>query len=390
MIFGILNKVAKNFHVLCKKNLIVTQRTGSRRSFTELNSEKETFLGAWPKVINAITTNPQITEIPEFANTIKQILDYNITDGKYAEGLSTILSYKYLEKPENITEESLEVCHVLGWCMEMVQAFWIVLDDITDRSVTRRGKPCWHLVPDVGLRAVNDSAIIYGTMLKILKIKCEHLPQYSKIMDQFHDALIYTATGQHLDYIMSNQKEKDYVQFTNETYDIIVKYKTSHYAHVLPVFLSLILANIDDTEITEKVKDIGYKIGRLHQMQNDFADCFPLESEVGNMDTTDINLNMSTLGTDIQEGKCSWLAVTALQNCNEAQRKTFTRYYGSPDPGHVEEIKILYEQLKLPEIYKQEKRMRLDEVSRLAHDFNYFPRAPELFLGLLKLFTGKK
>lgn len=55
--------------------------------------------------------------------------------------------------------------------------------------------------------------------------------------------------------------------FTDEIYDLLVKYKTSYYTHVIPVYLGMILANIDNMEVREKVKEIGHKIGRLHQMQ---------------------------------------------------------------------------------------------------------------------------
>lgn len=69
-------------------------------------------------------------------------------------------------------------------------------------------------------------------------------------------------------------------------------------------------------------------------------------------------------GTDIQEGKCSWLAVTALQNCNESQRCLFSKYYASKEPEHVEIIKRLYDELRIPELYRQEETEVHDDIVR--------------------------
>lgn len=57
------------------------------------------------------------------------------------------------------------------------------------------------------------------------------------------------------------------------------------------------------------------------------------------------------LGSDIEEGKCSWLAVVALQRMNPSQKKIMEKYYGRPGEESIAAIKDLYIKLGLPATY---------------------------------------
>lgn len=57
------------------------------------------------------------------------------------------------------------------------------------------------------------------------------------------------------------------------------------------------------------------------------------------------------VGSDIEEGKCSWLAVVALQRMSPSQRKIMEKYYGKPGEESIEVIKDLYIELGLPTTY---------------------------------------
>ena len=49
---------------------------------------------------------------------------------------------------------------VAACAIESLQAYFLVLDDIMDGSLTRRGVACWYRQPNVGLKAINDGPII--------------------------------------------------------------------------------------------------------------------------------------------------------------------------------------------------------------------------------------
>jgi len=80
-------------------------------------------------------------------------------------------------------------------------------------------------------------------------------------------------------------------------------------------------------------------MGHFFQVQDDFLDCF------GNPDVT------GKVGTDIQDNKCTWLAVLCMQRATEAQKQIMRDCYGKHDEECVNRIKQLYEDLGIPHTY---------------------------------------
>ena len=67
------------------------------------------------------------------------------------------------------------------------------------------------------------------------------------------------------------------------------------------------------------VEEILLKMGHLFQVQDDFIDCFGDPSITGK------------IGTDIEDGKCCWNIVTALDVCSSTQRAVLQTNYGKKD-----------------------------------------------------------
>ena len=64
------------------------------------------------------------------------------TLGKMIRGSVVWQAFKLLRPEASSDDNRLAV--VLGWCVEWLQACFLVADDIMDQSVTRRGKSCWY------------------------------------------------------------------------------------------------------------------------------------------------------------------------------------------------------------------------------------------------------
>ena len=50
-----------------------------------------------------------------------------------------------------VSPDEVFKANALGWCIEWLQAYFLVADDMMDNSVTRRGQPCWYRNPKVRL-----------------------------------------------------------------------------------------------------------------------------------------------------------------------------------------------------------------------------------------------
>jgi hypothetical protein len=83
------------------------------------------------------------------------MLDFNVPGGKLNRGMAVadaLAAYTNTPGGAGGLDPSQKLAaDTLGWCIEWLQAFFLVADDIMDNSVTRRGQPCWYRMPHVSL-----------------------------------------------------------------------------------------------------------------------------------------------------------------------------------------------------------------------------------------------
>jgi farnesyl diphosphate synthase len=274
------------------------------------------------------------------------MFDYNVPKGKLARGATVVDCVELVSGfyGREVTPELELQAHVLGWCVEWLQAFFLVIDDIMDHSVTRRGQPCWYKVERVGFNAANDALLLEMVIYGLLKRHFRGHRLYVELIELFHQVTTRTIIGQHLDSQYDAIVRGDHIDFSKYTLDryrAIVRNKTAHYTFVLPIQLGLVLCGVGDAELLETSQRLCLSIGELFQIQDDFLDCFGDPSATGKV------------GTDIEDAKCSWLVLYALGVASPEQRQQLHRHYGKQDAASIQEVKRVFGELAVADAYIQ-------------------------------------
>ncbi|KAJ3136990.1 Farnesyl pyrophosphate synthetase [Physocladia obscura] len=303
---------------------------------------------------------------------VKKMLDYTIPGGKMNRGLTVVSSLKSLKK-RDLDDEELLHAEVLGWCVELLQAFFLISDDIMDSSVTRRGAPCWYRAEGVGMVAINDAFIVEAAIYRLIKKYFRGQSWYADLLDLMHEVTYQTELGQLMDLITAPEDNVDLNRFSLEKYKYIVEFKTAYYSFYLPVALSMLLDGISaESESYKQALNVLLPLGEYFQAQDDYLDCFGAPEVIGK------------IGTDIEDNKCSWLVNQALPLCNEAQRKLLDENYGQRKAENVAVVKKVYNELDLEGLYKRYEEESHDKIMGLIEKINEDELPRDMFVTFVK------
>uniref|UniRef100_A0A2K6QJJ5 Farnesyl pyrophosphate synthase n=1 Tax=Rhinopithecus roxellana TaxID=61622 RepID=A0A2K6QJJ5_RHIRO len=291
--------------------------------------EKQDFVQCFSQIVRVLTEDKM--GHPETG-------DYNAIGGKYHWALTVLVAFRELMELRKQDAESLQRALTVGWCVELLQAFFLLADDITDSSLTI----CWLQKPGVGLDTISDAmeACIYCP----LKLCCREQPYYVNLIQLFLQCFYQTETGQTLDLITAPHGNADLGRFTKKRYKSSVKYKAAYYSFYLPVAAAMYMAGtVGEKEHTNAKKIL---------------------LEMGEGDVT------GKVGTDKQDSKCSWLVVQCLQWATPEWYQILKENY-----RQRRRPRRLYEELDLPAEDSYSHIMSLTEQYAV-------PLPPVIFLGL--------
>lgn len=322
---------------------------------------------------------PTIYEMPDEAvKWVDRMIEYTVAGGKMNRGLALMAVQQTLaqSKGRELSNKERLQSAALGWCVEWLQAFFLVADDVMDASVTRRGNPCWYRLPEVKLIAINDSFILESCVYKILKRYFGTEAYYPQLVDLFLEVTRQTEFGQLLDLTSQPQTSADgsvvidLNRFTMARYSSIVRYKTAFYSFYLPVALGMIISGVKDKKQFDTAREILLIMGEYFQVQDDYLDCYGTPEVIGKV------------GTDIQDNKCSWLVVQALLIVSAKQRAILEENYGRHGDANVRKVKDLYNTLGMEDIFKKYEEKSYNAIRKLLDEVKELPT--EVFEFLLR------
>ncbi|GAX81541.1 hypothetical protein CEUSTIGMA_g8969.t1 [Chlamydomonas eustigma] len=324
---------------------------------------RDSFKAVYDRLKEELLADEIMGSPPDFAKEwFSNVLDYNVPGGKLNRGMAVYDTLEALSKKTPGSDQIFKA-NTLGWCIEWLQAFFLVADDIMDGSITRRGQPCWYKKPEVGLIACNDYILLECCIYRIIKKHFAGHAAYMDIMDLFHEVTYQTSIGQLLDLTTAPIGSVDLSKYTLDNYMGIVTYKTAYYSFYMPVACGMILAGIKNKEAFKVAEKILLDMGQYFQIQDDYLDCYGDPEVIGK------------IGTDIEDNKCSWLICTALKHADKEQTKVIEANYGKKDKDCVAAIKKLFVELKMEERFKEYEEESYKRLTAAIEEQKLVPQA---------------
>ena len=303
------------------------------------------FLAYYPEMVAKLDKYVRSHTVDFVHEHLMRLLDHSLKGGKGWRGCICAASYFELTG-HAVDSPYAEVAFTLGWALEILQGAYLIADDLMDRSQLRRGQKCWYLMPGVGDQAVNDALILENFVFVLI----ESLRGTGLIPDETLDAIttnvrrinVLTTVGQAYDFKS--------LSHTKECYSVVVKHKTSYYTFVLPFLVGIIASEKlpEKDWMPEQLLNLLFDVGDMFQAQDDYLDVYGNKSETGKV------------GTDISEGKVTWLSCRAFELANEQQKQELKECLGKD----AERGKKLYDDLGLREEFSKYEQEGLEKLNK--------------------------
>ncbi len=244
---------------------------------------------------------------------LELIKEYTLRGGKRIR--AALIYYGYRLFKDNKLDQVIKA----SMCIELIQSYLLIHDDIMDRDSLRRGKPTMHKMYEAYHTEENlkDNKEHFGASMAIIAGDiCCHMANEIladiNLEDRYKLAAIKHMNRLIMDVI--NGQALDVLSEVNddtkvETVFKIHKLKTSRYTIEAPLVIGALLAGASKDDI-ETLSRYSVPLGQAFQIQDDILGVFGDEKNLG-----------KPIGSDITEGKKTLLTLKAYEAADEEQKK---------------------------------------------------------------------
>lgn len=260
-------------------------------------------------------------ELSEHSRTaLQHLTDYSTRTGKRIRGSLVALAYDTAAGTHH-AKQAIQ----LGVVLELMQNYLLIVDDVMDKSVTRRSQPTLHELyrelsaefggeHEANMLAVNVGVLaqhLANLLLSRIDVPANRLPAAFQVL---HTNIAATGFGQ-----LDDLYQQPGRQVSGQ--EIIAKYqlKSSYYTFVNPLQLGFTMAGKSTAAVLSACLAYGEPAGIAFQLHDDYLGIFGDTAKLGKP-----NLD------DIREGKYTLLMHYALEHASPDDAKTLRAMLGKP------------------------------------------------------------
>lgn len=267
------------------------------------------------------------------------------------------------------SESAIEKAMPAALGLEMFHNFTLLHDDVMDNSAMRRNRPSVQAKWDV------NTAILSGdTMLTLATQNMMQVPDalLRPVLDVFNDMAIKVYEGQRLDMDFETRQD-----VTTDKYIEMIGAKTGALLGAASK-IGAMLGGASDKDAAQMEK-FGYLLGLAFQIQDDWLDVYG-----------DSNTFGKPIGGDINNGKKSFLLLTALESGTPEAAALKVAMEMAAGDTKVKTVTRIYEKLNLSETVRKQVNHYSSEALSALKKTSLSDAAKEPFKALIDKLTGRK
>ena len=257
-------------------------------------------------------------------------LNYILSNkGKQIRGVFTLLSYKMFGGQDFNDFKDVVLA------IESLHNFTLIHDDVMDNAKLRRGRKT------INKQWSNNQAILSGDLLLIQSYQHLFNSKFSSLemCNEFNRIATQICEGQQLDLDFQLKKEikkRDYFSMIELKTAALIQLSLSIPLYANYIDQEPIKAGVSMKKNREIMQKIGFSLGKLFQVQDDYLDLYGQTSVIG-----------KTIGGDVLEKKKTFLYVEACHVSTLKQKKELISVYHSDDHNKINMVRKLYEELNI-------------------------------------------